>query len=162
MEITIAVKEKCSAQNATDSMSRSITDGRRASRCAAQGEQRQNINIQRKNWFLYNQAKRYSKCSTNRMFRPARKNGKRIVALSYRFEIYLCTTIAIFSHLTLTRNRLPFCASFQVWSVAAAPYSHHFVFFFLVVFLPFPLCHLLFCAPSNPAYSFSLCVAVVP
>lgn len=78
----------------------------------------------------------WRKCSTNRAF------GRTERGLSYRFKIYLCTTIAIFSHLTALLI-CPSCCRFS-----------HFLLF-----------HLLFCLQQLiiPFFSslgvYSLCVA---
>lgn len=81
----------------------------------------------------------WRKCSTNRAFGPTERG------LSYRFKIYLCTTIAIFSHLTALLI-CPSCCRFS-----------HFLLF-----------HLLFCLQQLiiPFFSllsvFILCVSLPP
>lgn len=79
----------------------------------------------------------WRKCSTNRAFGPTERG------LSYRFKIYLCTTIAIFSHLTALLI-CPSCCRFS-----------HFLLF-----------HLLFCLQQliipfffSSLGVYSLCVA---
>lgn len=69
----------------------------------------------------------WRKCSTNRAFGPTERG------LSYRFKIYLCTTIAIFSHLTALLI-CPSCCRFS-----------HFLLF-----------HLLFCLQQLIIPFFSL------